>query len=207
VWKRFRNNWVNPGYGGGDQQPGVWYDFQIGDVQFFMLDGRYYRNPKGTDDGPPSMLGPVQKAWLLDRLAKSSATFKVICSPVPFADEAKQSKDTWRGYPEERAQLFTFLTKNKIEGAMILSADRHRSDLWRLPREGDYPLYDLNSSRLTNQHVHGTIPQAVFSYNAKQSFGTVDFNTTTDDPTATYRIVNIDGEEVYNFDIKLSQLR
>ncbi len=47
VFPIFRQNWANPGYGGGDAQPGCWYTFPIGDVDFIMLDCRYYRtSPK-----------------------------------------------------------------------------------------------------------------------------------------------------------------
>jgi len=41
----FRMNWNNPGYG-NEQWPGCWFRFSIADVDFFMLDGRFYRtNP------------------------------------------------------------------------------------------------------------------------------------------------------------------
>ena len=46
VWKVFKENWNNPYYGGGAKQPGCWFDFSIGDVDFFMTDGRYYRSFK-----------------------------------------------------------------------------------------------------------------------------------------------------------------
>ena len=88
-----------------------------------------------------------------------------------------------------------------------MSADRHRSDLWKIERQGTYPLYEFNSSRLTNQHVHRQMASAVFSYNEKQSFGIVDFDTTVPDPTVEYRIVSIDDEEIFSFQLRLSQLR
>ena len=87
-----------------------------------------------------------------------------------------------------------------------MSADRHRSDLWKIDRPRDYALYEFNSSRLTNQHVHKTMEAAIFSYNAKQSFGTVDFETTAADPTVTYRIHTIDGEQVFQHTVKRSEL-
>ena len=65
---------------------------------------------------------------------------------------------------------------------------------------------EFNSSRLTNQHVHKTMEQAEFSYNAKQSFGVVDIDTTQDDPLITYRIMTIDGEQVNEFDLRRSQI-
>ena len=69
---------------------------------------------------------------------------------------------------------------------MLISADRHRSDLWKIDRPAGYPLYEFNSSRLTNQHVHGEMKAALFSYNKKQSFGTVDFDTTLADINEMY---------------------
>ena len=62
----FRNNWVNPAYGGGDANPGCYYDYYLGDVHFIMLDGRYYRDLKPPQGQIPTMLGPVQRQWLLD---------------------------------------------------------------------------------------------------------------------------------------------
>ena len=88
-----------------------------------------------------------------------------------------------------------------------MSADRHRSDLWKIDRPDDYPLYEFNSSRLTNQHVHKEMDAAIFSYNKKQSFGTVDIDTTLDDPIITYRVVSIDGEEIHKFTVKRSELK
>jgi alkaline phosphatase D len=206
VWRVFRQNWANPAYGGGEEQPGCWFRFAIGDVDFIMLDGRYYRTDPETPE--PSMLGPAQKAWLFEQLADLEGTFKVLVSPVPWAEGTKGgSPDTWDGYAEERAEIYRFLSGNRIEGVVLLSADRHRSDLWRIEREEGYALYEFESSRLTNQHVHQTMEAAVFSYNEKQSVGIVDFDTTLDDPEVRYTIVSIDGEDIFDFTIKHSELQ
>ena len=213
AWKRpvynvYRNNWANPYYGGGDKQPGCYYDFQLGDVHFIMLDGRYYRNLKKQDNGRSTMLGPAQRKWLYATIKKSKAKLKVLCSPVPWTFLAKgKSKDTWNGFQEERNEIFDFLAKNKVEGVVLMSADRHRSDLWKIERRNGYALYEFNSSRLTNQHVHGEMKQAIFSYNKKQSFGLVEIDTTKKDATLTYKVVTIDGEVVRSATIKRSHLR
>lgn len=213
AWKRENSyriwceNWANPGYGGGWEQPGCWYSFSIGDVDFFMLDCRYYRtNPR---DEHPSMLGPVQMAWLKKSLADSRATFKVICSSVPWDFRTKgDSRDTWNGYRQERQEVFRFLAEQSIDGVLLMSADRHRSDAWRVEREGSYDLYEFNSSRLTNQHVHPTMTKAgaLFSYNAKQSFGLVEFDTRGESPKTTYTVVTIDGEKVHQLTVDRRQL-
>ena len=208
VWEVFSQNWNNPGFGGGHANPGCWYQFQIGDVQFIMLDGRYYRDRKGG-----SMIGPIQKKWLFETIAKSDATFKFLVSPVPWSPGVKPgSKDTWDGFAEEREQIFSFVHANKIDGVVLMAADRHRSDLRRIPRGDGYDFYEMMSSRLTNVHTHGLVKNAkgsvfVMGYNEKCSFGRVAIDTATPDPVLDYTIVNIDGEEVGKARIKLSEMK
>ena len=208
VWQIYKENWDNPYYGGGKENPGCWFDFSIGDVHFIMIDGRYYReSPK---DESPSMLGPVQMKWLKKTLTEKPATFTVICTNVPMAPKVKPgSKDTWDGYPEERTEIYQYIADQKIPGVVILSADRHRSDAYKVDTEinGMYPLFEFSSSRLTNQHVHKLIDHSLFGYNEKQSFGKIDFDLTTEDPTVKYTIINIDGKKIHDLTVKLSQLQ
>ncbi len=207
VWQVFKQNWVNPYYGGGESQPGCWFDFYIGDVHFIMTDGRYYRTePKKTPVQERSMLGPAQKKWLFQTIKNSKGTFKILVSGVPWTPGTKGgSQDTWDGFAKERKEIFDFLSANKVEGVVLLSADRHRSDAWKIPRAGGYDLYEFESSRLTNQHVHKTMPKALFSYNG-HSFGLIDIDTTLSDPELTYRIATIQGKIVYTLTLKRSQL-
>ncbi|MEO0416071.1 MAG: alkaline phosphatase D family protein, partial [Verrucomicrobiota bacterium] len=205
IWEQFRNNWVNPSYGGGDAQPGCWYTFKLGEVRFFMLDGRYYRDPKGK-----TMLGPVQKAWLKKALKKSDAVFNVLVSPVPFTSRIKPgSLDPWDGFPEEREEIFSFIEEQKVEGVFLVCADRHRTDLRTTDRPNGYTLYEFESSRLTNKHVHPVVETGglVWGYNKKCSFGVIDFDTKADDPTATFRCIDIDGKEQHSYVLKRSALQ
>ena len=213
-WKKdwvlpiFRQNWANPGYGGGDEQPGCWYKFHIGDVDFIMLDCRYYRtDPKKM---PRSMLGHVQLEWLKNQLLESEGTFKVICSSVPWDFRTKgKSSDTWNGYKEEHEEILSFIEKQDLEGVLLMSADRHRSDAWRISRPNGYDLFEFNSSRLTNQHIHPTMEKkgAIFSFNDPQSFGLVTFDTTIVDPQVTYEVVDIDGKKPYLITVNRSALK
>lgn len=205
VWRTFTNNWVNPYYAGGENQPGCWFDFSIGDVDFFMLDGRYYRTKSKVLN--PSMLGDAQKTWLFQKLKSSKATFKVLASPVPWSYGAKPgSNDPWQGYKTEREQIFSFLESNKIDGVILISADRHRSDIWKIERPNGYPLYEFESSKLTNIHTHKVMRGSLFGYNKKCSFGMLQFDTTMSDPQVTYKIINIDKEVIYTFSLTRNQL-
>lgn len=202
AWKVFKENWVNPSYGGGPEQPGCWYRFSIGDVEFFMTDGRYYRSFKNG-----TMLGPVQKKWLMDSLSESTATFKVIASGTLWTKHAdKGGADSWWGVKEEREEILSLIDREKIPGVILLSADRHRNDIYRLERPNGYDLYEFETSKLTNDHTHPTREKALFSYNKGNFYGLLRFDLTQDDPTVTFDCISIDGELIHRFPLKRSQL-
>ncbi len=209
AWKQpmvdlFRRNWNNPAYG-SESHPGVWFRFPLGDIDVLMLDGRTYRTNPFAEER--TMLGPVQKAWLLESLLDSQATFKVIASPVAWADAAKaNSRDTWSGFPEEREEIFRFIEANDIQGVVLLSSDRHRSEAWAIERESGYAFHDLLSGQLTNIHTHPKEPGALFSYNLKDSFGLLTFHTAREDPQVTYQIYSIDDELIETLVIPHSDL-
>ncbi|MBB6428776.1 alkaline phosphatase D family protein [Algisphaera agarilytica] len=202
-WKVFRENWNNPFYGMGDSYPGCWFDFSIGDVDFFMLDGRYYRDFKqGT------MLGPVQKIWLQEKLKASTATFKVLVSGTLWTEHAdKGGKDSWWGVKKEREEVLGLIDRENITGIVLLSSDRHRTEVFKLERPAGYDLYEFNSGKLTNIHTHDPNPHALFSHNEGNFFGLLKFDLAQDDPTVSFRVVTIDNELVHETTVRESQLR
>ncbi|MFK7740793.1 MAG: alkaline phosphatase [Planctomycetota bacterium] len=205
VWQVFCQNWVNPSYGGGAAQPGCWFESLIGDVQFFFLDGRYYRDRKAQ-----SMLGAAQKKWLLDCLQQSTATFKVIATPVPVTAHIKPgSKDPWDGYPEEREQILSFVAEEEIDGVFWISGDRHRTDVRRTARSVGYDVVEWTSSKLTNRHTHKVVPGAglVKGFNRQCSFALMHFDTTQEVPTVRLECVALDGKTQFESELKLSELQ
>jgi alkaline phosphatase D len=211
----FERNWNNPPTGAPPEWPGVWHHFRAGPVEIFMLDGRYYRENFLKDS--PSMLGPVQKAWLLGALRASTAPFKLLVSPVAWADDAKMektpagdmisAKDTWSGFPEERAEIFDFLAEHRISGVMLLSSDRHRNDLRVNRRERGYPLLELESGWLTNQKGSGGSGSPIFEYLDGPAFGFLTFHPADDDPFVIVEIVSINGESVFRREVRLGELK
>ena len=205
VWNIFRQNWANPAYGGGEKQPGCWFDFYIGDVHVILIDGRYYRDLRGG-----TMLGPAQKAWLKRTLRDSQGVFKLLASPVPWTPGIKPgSKDPWDGFPQEREEIFSFLETHKIDGVVLVSADRHRTDLRTTERPDGYTLYEFESSKLTNRHTHPVVKTSglVWGYNKKCSFGLMKFDTRQADPVVVFQCITIDGELVHSHELRASQLR
>ncbi len=214
VGEIFRQNWVNPAYGDGEDEPGIWFDFRVGDAHFIMLDSRTYRTDPGRFGGPagenPTMLGPRQLAWLRRTLLASDATFKVLVSPVSWHEQAKtgaQGLDSWAGFMAERETIFSWIRDERIPGVVLLSSDRHRSDAWLNKRNDSYDLFEFASGQFTNQHTHRVMEGSLFGYNDLPSFGLLTFDTAAVDPSLTYEIVNIDGEVRHALTVRLSQLR
>jgi len=90
---------------------------------------------------------------------------------------------------------------------ILLSADRHRTDVYKLERPNGYDIYEFETSKLTNDHTHKTKKMAIFSYNKGNYFGKFDFDMTLKDPTATFKCITIENKEVYSLTLKLSQLQ
>jgi alkaline phosphatase D len=211
----FRRNWNNPSYGAPPEWPGVWHSVRVGPVECFMLDGRYYREnflkPK------PSMLGPVQKAWLRRALAASTAPFKLLVSPVAWADDAKiektpsgvtvYAKDTWSGFREERAEIFDFLAEHKIGGVILVSSDRHRHDVRINHRPRGYPLLEIETAWLTNETGTEGSGKPIFEYLDGPGFGFFTFEPGAAEPRVVAEIITIRGEPVFRREVKLSELR
>jgi alkaline phosphatase D len=188
-WKQA---WPNPASGTPDT-PGAFFKFSRGDVDFFVVDGRYHRSPNELPDNDKKrMLGDAQFEWLLNGLKNSKAKFKIIAS----GSVLHHSKvDGWRIFTFSRHRLFDAIKKNKISGVMYIGGDMHRSLVWQ-HHESDrvgYPMIEIMSSGITN--------------GKDLSFATIDFDTTMDDPTARVRIIYGKGKKVHTDKTwKLSQL-
>jgi alkaline phosphatase D len=189
-WKQA---WPNPPSGTVDT-PGAFFKFSRGDVDFFVVDGRYYRDPNELpDDDKKRKLGDAQFEWLLNGLKNSTAKFKIIAS----GSVLHHSKvDGWRIFTFSRHRLFDAIKKHKISGVMYIGGDMHQSLVWQ-HHESDrvgYPMIEIMSSGITN--------------GKDLSFATIDFDTTVDDPTARVRIIYGKGKKVHTDKTwKLSQLK
>ena len=119
----FKEYWANPACG-EPGNPGCYYTFTRGDVQFFMLDCRYHRSPNKAPDGPEkTMLGPKQLEWLKRELSASQARIKILSTGSEW--ETYSQKDSWASFLTERDAFFAWIDQQKIEGIILLSGDRH----------------------------------------------------------------------------------
>jgi hypothetical protein len=119
----FKEHWANPAYGEPDN-PGVYFKFTRANVDVFMLDGRYHRDPnKATNIAHKAHLGAKQVAWLKRELLASRAPVKMLAAGGEW--QSFGTDDSWTSFKEEREEVFRFIEENQIQGVLFISGDRH----------------------------------------------------------------------------------
>lgn len=126
----FKQLWANPAYGEPDN-PGIYYKFSWRDVDLFMLDVRYHRDPnRATNLVNKTMLGARQVAWLKRELLASSAPLKFIASGSEW--QSHGHLDSWTSFKRERQELFDFIRERNLSGVVLLSGDRHFTGAYQI---------------------------------------------------------------------------
>lgn len=146
----FKSVWANPGYG-TENTKGIFSKFRRGPADIFLMDDRYHKYVK--NDAHPSVTpknaviwGDEQLAWLCDELKRSRAPFKVIANGTQLISKDGRGEGHFNEAPEEIARLLEFLQKNKIGGVIILSGDRHITEVLRLEQEDGPDIVEFTSS-------------------------------------------------------------
>lgn len=101
-------------------------------LQLWFLEGRDYRSPNSSADGPGKTIwGKAQKSWLKKTLLESDATYKVLISPTPMIgpdDAYKMDNHTNPGgFRYERDAFFAWLDSTGLmkDNFYIICGDRH----------------------------------------------------------------------------------
>ncbi len=180
---------------------GVFSRHVYGDVEVFLVDGRYHRGEDGH------MLGAAQEAWLLDALQSSAATFKLVANGSQWATDS--TSESWGDFPGTAEAFREQLVLRGVEGVVFLSGDIHRSELRALrPATGGYPLPELTSSPLATTGAGcRTFSDTVACVGETTSFILIDIDTTSADPTLTAQIIDGEGRSRAEWTLLASELR
>ncbi|MBX7168605.1 MAG: alkaline phosphatase D family protein [Pirellulales bacterium] len=109
-------------------------------VELFLLDMRTYRGANGpnrqTEPRPDAaLLGAEQLSWLKERMAASTATWKIVCSDMPLGlivgdgpnqfENAANGPGPALGRELEIADLLAHLKRRQVRNVIWLTADVH----------------------------------------------------------------------------------
>ncbi len=208
----FQSYWANPAYG-VEGAPGVFFQFTWADVDFFMLDDRYYRTPDNAPESPDkTMFGKTQLRWLKDALFASSAPFKIIASGSQMLNP-QPGGEGFGKFKQEQAELLDWIKSTKINGVLFLTGDVHRSELIRLNDPNFYPLYDYSNSPLTSgtysadrvaanpARVEGTLVAG------KRNFGMMRVAGPRKERKLTLECYDKTGKLLWQHEVKANELR
>lgn len=206
----FKLFWANPSYG-VDGVSGMTTRFEWADVEFFLLDNRWFRSPNKRTTGEREMLGEKQLQWLVDALASSRATFKIVAVGGQVLNPAK-IYENYSTYPVEREELLRLLRAENIPGVVFVDGDRHITELSKMEREGTYPLYDLTVSPLTsgpgrNAATEGNtivLPETIVE---KRNFAVLEFAGTRSERTMKITVYDSKGAEQWSKTIAANDLK
>ena len=197
----YRMFWPNSGGGSGNDK-GIYHSFKIADVEFFMLDDRYHRDPNKADDRR-TMFGDAQVAWLKKGLKASTATFKVIANGNSLVVDFYRRGELWDNFGTERDDFFKWVFDEDISGVFFICGDWHVGTLnKKLEDDFGYPLCELLSSNAgVRVDPIGVRPKEGWRSNRQSdagfyrgyNFGTLSFSGRKGERRVALRIIDEHG--------------
>lgn len=204
AWEVFRDFWGNPTFGVNGQK-GCTTKFQYADVDFFLLDNRYFRTPNYCKTCPDrSLLGKEQLQWFLAALAASQAPFKVVAIGGQVLTTSQNSETCFHFFPAERDLILNFIEQENIKGVIFLTGDRHYSELSAMKNAAGNWVYDLTASPFSsgvyadaekNEKNDFRVPGTVVD---EHNFGLLRFSGPRTKREVEIKIVNFEGKEKWS---------
>ena len=155
------------------------------------------------------MLGEAQWQWLEKQL-RQPADLRIVASSIQSIPEAS-GQETWSNLPAERKRFFDLISKTKANGVIIISGDRHWSEISSLSEGVPYPIYDVTSSSINQLHKRGTPTKnrfrAVPTSFHRENFGRLSIDWKRDDPMITAEVIDMEGQVRIAKKLFLSELQ
>ncbi len=133
------------------------------DVQIWMTENRDFRSPNTQKDGPEkTILGEEQKAWLMEGISASDASYKFLITPGPIVGPDKPGKKdnhANQAFAHEGQQLRDFLAKQ--ERTYVICGDRHWQYMSKDPKTG---VLEMGCGPINDQHNFGGDPGEIPEY-------------------------------------------
>lgn len=202
----FEHFWANPSYGVGEAEGAITF-FEWGDVEFFMLDNRYNRDPNDLKAENKTILGEAQKDWLKKALINSRASFKFVIIGGQFLSEAAIYETyTNYGFEGERQEIIDFIYSQNIKNVVFISGDRHHTELSMLKAEGKPTIYDLTVSPFTSGASLGADEEnpklrVDGTHVEERNFATLELSGKRKARKLNIKIFNANGKELWTHEI------
>ena len=198
----FRLFWGNPTYGLTGEASGITTMFQWADMDFFLMDNRYFRKPNHRKSGEAVYFGETQLEWLIDALASSSSPFKFVATGGQILNTEAVYENYIRLAPEERAYLLGRIEEEGITGVIFLTGDRHHTELNSYTNASGNVVYDLTVSPLTsgsgsNRDGENNAARDEGTLVVQRNFGLMTLSGPRRERELLIQIFDVDGQELW----------
>ncbi|MCX8472691.1 MAG: alkaline phosphatase D family protein [Sediminibacterium sp.] len=216
----FKKYWANPSY--GENQQGIYSQFVWNDVAFFLLDDRTFRSNdelkdsiKGKPNSAKKMLGETQMEWLKNALVQANSFFGISFKIIVLGSQVLNPVSPYNSfyhYPSELDELKEFIAQENIKGVIFLTGDRHHSEIIKIDRENNYPLYDITVSPLTSgthtiSGVEVNNPYRVMLLDKIQNYAVFNFSGDYKNRVLNVSFKDKKGEVVKTWSVPYNSLR
>lgn len=167
------------------------------DLQIWLVEGRDFRSPNRTPDGPDKTLwGKEQKQWFFRTVQESDATFKILISATPLVGPDRSGKNdnhANKNFSHEGNELRKFIGQQK--NMYVACGDRHWQYASVDPETG---VEEFCSGPTTKKHSGGFSeknrdPKMHKYLNIIGGFLSVTVERRDAKPTAIFRHHQVDG--------------
>lgn len=128
-------------------QDGIYTSYTFGEgkeqTRFLLLDTRSHRSEDKSD-----LLGKAQWAWLEAELMKKAEGVTFLVSSIQVLPY-EQKFEKWSNFPSSRERLLALIGKSPGEAIVIISGDRHFSELSQL-KVGPKTVFEITASGMTH---------------------------------------------------------
>jgi alkaline phosphatase D len=147
------------------KRKGAYQSYTFGEkgqlVKIILLDTRYFRdklekNTVGKNrykiNEKGDMLGEEQWTWLETELSDESVDLYLIGGGIQVIP-MDHGFEKWANFPKSRKRILSLLEKSNPKSVILLSGDRHISEISKMKLEGvNYPIYDITASGMTHSY-------------------------------------------------------
>ncbi len=203
AWEVFQDFWGNPTFGVNGQK-GCTTKFQYADVEFFLLDNRYFRTPNYCKTCPDrTLLGREQLQWFLSSLAASRAPFKIVAIGGQVLTSSSNNETAFHFFPAERDTILKFIERENIKGVIFLTGDRHFSELSAVKNAAGNWVYDLTASPFTSGTYSDAPTKEINEFRVpgtavgEHNFGLLKFFGPRKAREVEIKIINHEGKEMW----------
>jgi alkaline phosphatase D len=172
-------------------------------LQIWVVEGRDFRSPNDMPDGPEKTLwGAEQKAWLMDGLRNSTATFKLLLTPTPMVGPDRETKRDNHanelGFRTEGRAFLDWVATSGIENFYVITGDRH----WQYHSIDSSGIEEFSVGAVSDSHAAVNQPRwgpdrQPYFREAEGGFLHVRLRGTDELPQLHFVMRDVDGSPLY----------